>query len=75
MHELLDRRFSLLLCCLCPDPKQAGHAPHTLPHAWLRLPVAVTSTIQLVPTQVSVMCVGACLARRIQLMTLPWLIS
>ena len=40
-----------------------------------RLPLAVTSTIQLLPTQVSAMCVGACVARRVQVMVRPWLIS
>lgn len=40
-----------------------------------QLPLAVTSTIQLVPTQVSAMCGGACLARRVQVLARPWLIS
>jgi hypothetical protein len=40
-----------------------------------RRPVAVTSTIQLVPAQASRMCSGACLARRLQVMLRRWLIS
>jgi hypothetical protein len=40
-----------------------------------RLPVAATSTIQLVPIQASRMCSGACLARSVQVMVRPWLIS
>jgi hypothetical protein len=40
-----------------------------------RVPVARTSTIQLVPIQVSLMCSGACFARSIQVMSRPWLIS
>jgi hypothetical protein len=36
------------------------------------LPLAVSTTIQLVPIQVSVMCTGACLACSIQMMIRPW---
>jgi hypothetical protein len=37
--------------------------------------MAITSTFQLVPIQISRMCSGACFARSIQLMSRPWLIS
>ena len=36
-----------------------------------RVPIAATSTIQLVPLQVSRMCSGACLARSVQVMARP----
>jgi hypothetical protein len=35
-----------------------------------RVPIAVTSTIQPVPLQVSQMCSGACLARSVQVVAL-----
>ena len=37
--------------------------------------MASSSTIQLVPTQGSAMCFGACVERRVQVMVRPWLIS
>jgi hypothetical protein len=40
-----------------------------------RLPIAATSTIQLVPIQASLMGSGACYARSVQVMSRPWLIS
>ena len=40
-----------------------------------RVPVAVISTIQLVPLQPSRMCSGACFARSVQVMSRPWMIS
>jgi len=65
---------------------QAGVAPRGAPGEplevgvlkWLAisgLPVAITSTIQLVPIQFSRMCFGACFARSIQVMLRPWLTS
>ena len=40
-----------------------------------RVPTAAISTIQLVPLQASRMCSGAALARNVQVMARPWLIS
>ena len=40
-----------------------------------RVPVPRTSTSQLVPIRVSVMCSGACFASSVQMMSRPWLIS
>ena len=40
-----------------------------------RVPLVATSTIQLVPLQSSRMCCGASLARTVQVMSCPWLIS
>ena len=40
-----------------------------------RVPMAITSTIQLAPYQFALMCSGASLARRVQVMLRPWLFS
>jgi hypothetical protein len=37
-----------------------------------RVPVAITSAIQLVPCQLALMCSGASLALKVQLMSRPW---
>ena len=58
----------------CPyrlKPRQAQQVESSRP----QLPVALTSTIQLVPIQASLMCSGASLARSVQVMSRPWLIS
>jgi hypothetical protein len=40
-----------------------------------QVPLVLTSTIQLVPLHVWRMCSGASFARRVQVMSRPWLIS